>query len=136
MLEILLGLGKTVIDKVLPDQESKQKAQAKLLQMAQEGELRDLEARMSAITAEATSSDPWTSRARPTFMYVFYFILLSLVVFAPLVGVVFPSQMEVFFANVARGFIAVPEELWWTFTAGYLGYSSLRSYEKKKGVAK
>ena len=31
---------------------------------------------MSAIVAEANSSDPWTSRARPSFLYLIYVLLL------------------------------------------------------------
>src|SRR3546814_20315686 len=32
--------------------------------------------RMTAIVAEANSADPWTSRARPSFLYVMYALLL------------------------------------------------------------
>lgn len=69
-------------------------------------------------------------------MYVFYFILIALVFMAPLVGVFFPGQMDQFYRNVAAGFAAVPEAMWWTFTAGYLGYTGVRSYEKTKNVGK
>lgn len=31
---------------------------------------------MKAIIAEAQSRDPWTSRARPSFMYVMYVLIL------------------------------------------------------------
>jgi hypothetical protein len=101
----------------------------------QAGEFKELEARMSAITAEASSADPWTSRARPTFLYVFYLIILALVLLAPVIGVFFPAQMALFFGNVAAGFKAIPDALWQTFAAGYLGYSAVRTVEKIKDKA-
>jgi hypothetical protein len=140
MNPLLLGgifeVGKSLIDKLIPDPAAQAKAKVDLIMLQQAGELKELEIRMGAIMAEAGSSDPWTSRARPAFMYVFYFIILSLTVVAPIIGVVNPQAMEVFFVNVGAGFKALPEELWWTFTAGYLGYAGARTYEKKQGVAK
>ena len=136
LLSGIFEVGKGLIDKLLPDPEAKAKAQMDLLAMQQNGELKELETRMSAILAEASSADPWTSRARPSFLYVFYFIILSMTVVAPIVGVLNPAAMDVYFTNVGKGFAAIPEELWWTFTAGYLGYAGARTFEKRKGVSK
>ena len=36
-----------------------------------------LETQLQAIVAEASSADPWTSRARPNFLYVMYILLLT-----------------------------------------------------------
>lgn len=93
-------------------------------------------ARMSVMQAEASSSDKWTSRARPGFLYLFYFIVLILAVAAPFVGIFFPTQMSQFYVNVKAGFDAVPEAMWWTFTSGYLGYVGARQYGKAKGTDK
>lgn len=128
----ILDIGKTLIGRLFPDPEQRAKAELELLAMQQNGELEAAKIQMSAIIAEAQSTDPYTSRARPSFMYVFYILLLSLVVIAPFVGVFFPEQMEVFFNNVGKGFDAIPEEMWWTFTIGYLGYTGARTYEKRK----
>ena len=130
----LLEIGKGLINRLFPDPEQKARAELELLRMQSEGTLKELEVSMSAILEEAKSEDPWTSRARPSFMYVFYVLLLSLVVITPILGVFFPEHMELFFTNVGRGFKAIPEELWWTFTAGYLGYTGFRSIEKRKGL--
>lgn len=127
----VFSIGEKLIDRLFPDPEERAKAAKELAKMEQEGELRELEARMEAISTEAKSEDPWTSRARPSFLYVFYFVILSLVVVAPLVGVFYPDQMETFFDNVGKGFDAIPEELWWTFTMGFLGYGTFRSMDKK-----
>jgi hypothetical protein len=130
------AIGEQLIDRLFPDPEEKAKAKAQLLKLEQEGELKQLSARMSAITAEAESEDKWTSRARPSFMYVFYVVILSLVLVAPVIGVFHPDQMKLFFENVAMGFKAIPEELWWLFGTGYLGYSGFRSMEKRGGFNK
>ena len=91
--------------------------------------------RYSAIVTEAGSQDPWTSRARPSFMYVFYALLIFLVIVLPLIGLAEPTAMTAVLGNIKLGFAAIPEEMWWTFTAGYLGYTTARSYEKKSGVS-
>ena len=131
----IFEIGKSLIDKLIPNPEAKAKAQMDLLVLQQNGDLKELETRMSAILAEASSADPWTSRARPSFLYVFYAIILMMVVVAPVIGVFHPAAMDTFFANVGKGFAAIPEEMWWAFTAGYLGYAGARTFEKRKGVA-
>ena len=132
----LLDLGVTLIKRLIPDKEAQAKAELELILMQQNGELKELQTRMSAILAEANSADPWTSRARPSFMYVFYFVIIVLTFVAPLVGIFSPDAMAQFYTNVASGFEAIPEELWTTFTIGYLGYAGARTFEKRKGLAK
>ena len=134
--EAIAGVIGKVLDKAWPDPAQKAQAALELEKLRQAGEFKELDAAMSAIIAEANSSDPRTSRARPSFLYVFYFILLALVVFAPLVGIMKPEAMRLFFDNVKYGFEAIPEALWWTFSAGYLGYTTARTYEKKTGTVK
>jgi len=128
----LFDVGSKVIDRLFPDPEQQAEAKRELQKLEQEGELEHMSVRLSAIMAEANSEDPWTSRARPSFMYVFYLVILFLVIIAPLVGVFYPEQMTLFFDNVSKGFKAIPEELWATFTAGYLGYGAFRSYDKRQ----
>ena len=120
-----------IIDKVFPDAESRDKAKLEMLNLQQTGELKKIEIQMSAILAEANSADPWTSRARPSFMYVFYILVLAAI---PM-GFLHAFKPDIAF-NVAAGFSnwleAMPEEMWWLFGAGYLGYTGARSFEKKK----
>jgi hypothetical protein len=134
--EAIAGIFGKVLDKVIPDPAQKAQAAIEMERLKQSGEFKELDSAMQAILAEANSQDPWTSRARPSFMYVFYFILLALVIAAPIIGVFKPAEMKAFFENVKFGFEAVPEALWWTFSAGYLGYTTARTYEKKVGAAK
>lgn len=136
MIPLIVDAGLKLIDKIIPDKKAADAAKLELLKQQQDGQFRELEIAMQAIVAEATSEDPYTSRARPSFMYTFYFILLTLVVVAPAIGMIYPQQLGIFFANVGAGFEAVPEPLWWTFTAGYLGYTGARTYEKRSNISK
>jgi hypothetical protein len=105
--------------------------QQKLMEL----EIESGKAQSAMIVAEASSTDPWTSRARPSFMYVFYFILLSMGIFVPILGVWYPEQSAIFYVNVEAGFKAIPDSLYTLFGAGYLGYVGARGYEKVKGVS-
>jgi hypothetical protein len=127
----ILDIGSKLIDKVWPDPEKKAEAQAKLLTLQQNGELKELEISMSAILAEAQSSDPWTSRARPSFLYVVYVIILSAIPMGVL-HAISPDTAT----NIAVGFKAwleaIPDPMWYLFGSGYLGYSGARSFDKAK----
>jgi len=131
----VLEIGKSIITRLFPDPEQRAKAELELLSMQQKGELQELETRMSAIVMEAQSPDPWTSRARPSFMYVFYILLLASL---PM-GVLFAVSPDTATA-VTKGFkdwlAAVPDSMWDLFLFGYLGYSGARTYEKRHGVTK
>jgi len=135
-LSSIFGIGGKLIDKLFPDPEQKAKAQLELLKMQQQGDLDEIKVQLSAIIAEAQSPDPWTSRARPSFLYLFYLVTLFLVIVAPLIGIFFPAHMDQFFKNVTAGFASIPEPMWWTFTTGYLGYTAARQIGKVKGVDK
>ena len=50
------------LDRIFPDKAERDKAKLALIQAQQDGQLKELEISMSAIIAEANSSDPWTSR--------------------------------------------------------------------------
>ena len=109
-----------LLDDVIETDAEKAAAKAKLMKLAQDGQLKDMETRLSAILAEAQSSDPWTSRARPSFMYVIYILILSSI---PM-GFLFAFQPETADA-VIQGFTgwlnAIPDSLYTLFGAGYLG---------------
>ena len=129
-LGAVFTLGGKIIDKLFPDKTEAEKLKLALLQQQQAGEFKDLEMRFSAIVAEANSQDPWTSRARPSFMYVMYALLLASL---PM-GVLFafqPDTAQAVTDGVGRWLNALPEELWWLFGAGYLGYSGARTFEKR-----
>lgn len=135
MVGQIFDLGETIIDKLFQDEDAKKKARLKLARLQQKGELAGLRERMKAIRMEAGSEDPWTSRARPTFMYVVYLVLVVNCVLMPGAAIWAPEHVGTYHEAVGTGFGAIPGEVWATFTAGYLGYASLRTYEKGKGLA-
>ena len=125
----ILEIGSKIIDKLLPDPEKKAQAKLDLMKLEQDGQLKELEIQMSAIIAEASSKDPWTSRARPTFMYVMYILLLTAIPFS----LVSAFNAEVG-TRIAGGFgmwlAAIPEPLYTLFGVGYLGYAGARTWDK------
>lgn len=130
----VFDIGRDLIQKLVKDPAQAAEMQLKLVELDQQGELSKLQLQMSAILAEANSSDPWTSRARPSFMYLFYAIMAFMVIVAPIIGVVYPEKMELFFINVGKGFTAIPEAMWWTFSACFTGYSVSKTVENVSGV--
>lgn len=130
--ELVLGPIFKIIDKLIPDKGEAERLKLETIKLNQAGEFKAEENRYNAIVTEASSTDPWTSRARPSFMYVFYAILIFLTIGLPVIGLVSETAVPAIITNMKLGFSSIPEEMWWTFTAGYLGYTGARSYEKKK----
>lgn len=131
-----------IVDKVLdiigdkfPSEKERNEAKLLLMQAEQAGQLESLKVQLSAILAEASSPDPWTSRARPSFMYVMYTMLL----FGIPMG--FVAAFDPALAgSVAVGFktwlAAIPSELYTLFGVGYIGYAATRSYDKNIAAKK
>ena len=124
-----------LIDSLFTSDEERDKAKLQFLKMQQDGQLKEVEQKMSVLLAEAQSKDPWTSRARPSFLYVFYILLLMgipigiLSFFNPeastAMGIGFKTWLE-----------AIPEEAWTAFWICFTGYTGARTFEKSKGMAK
>lgn len=133
LLESLIGPIASLIDKLIPDKEARAKAKLELIALEGTQELKAIEARLAAIVAEANSKDPWTSRARPSFLYVIYVLLLTalpmgvLAAFSPGTAKDIASGMNAYLAGL-------PEPLYALFGTGYLGYTAARQWGKVKGV--
>lgn len=131
----IFSIGGKLIDKLFPDPTEKAKAQLELMRLQQSGELEEMKTALSAIIAEANSSDPWTSRARPTFMYVVYILLLwsipmgVLAAFRPDVAIAFTAGFQSWMK-------ALPEPVLTLFGVVMTGYTAGRSWEKVRGVSK
>lgn len=125
----------TVADKFFVDAKDKQAFKIKAFELQQQGEFRTQEIQLSAIIAEAKSSDPWTSRARPSFLYTIYILILAsipigiLSVFKPDMAIRISTGMQSWLA-------AIPDTLWTVFGVGYLGYTGARSFVDKKSLKK
>lgn len=127
----LFDLGSTIIKRLFPDKDEQMKKQIELQQMIQNGELKQTEIHLSAILAEAKSSDPWTSRARPSFLYVIYIMILVAIPMG-ILHAYNPGLATSIATGMKEWLGAIPNALWGLFGAGYLGYSASRSYDKGK----
>ena len=133
LLQTLIGPISSIIDKIIPDKEAQARAKLELLALEGTQELKAIEAQLSAIVAEAQSPDPWTSRARPSFLYVMYVILL----FALPMGVIAaisPGSATAIASGINAYLNGLPEPLYALFGTGYLGYTAARQWGKVKGV--
>jgi hypothetical protein len=123
----------SIIDKVIPDKAARDKAKLDLLEMQGTQEMQQIQTQLSAIVAEANSRDPWTSRARPSFLYVMYVMIL----WALPMGVLsaFRPDTARDIASGMNGYLGgLPEPLYTLFGTGYLGYTAMRQWGKIKGV--
>ena len=134
LLDLIPVVGK-VLDRVIPDQAQRDKAKLELLTLQQSGEMGLIEKQLSAIIAEAQSADPWTSRARPSFMYVMYALILWCIPMG-LLAAFRPETASAITTGMTSYLSAIPEALYGLFGVGYLGYAASRSYDKGKGAAK
>jgi len=124
-----------VIDRVLPDKAAKDAAKLAMMDLEQQGEFKEDELRMQAIVMEAQSKDPWTSRARPAFFYVFYVYVLAAIPMG-IVAALSPETALNITDGVQAFLTAIPDILYQVFVAGFLGYTGARTFEKVKGVTK
>jgi len=131
ILTQLLPVVGDVLDRVIPDPKAREAAKLQLIQQAQEGKLKEAEQQLSAIMAEAQSKDPWTSRARPTFLYVVYLLILTSIPMA-LVHAFNPELAQRLIEGFHGWLAAIPEPIITLFGVGYLGYTGARSYDKIK----
>lgn len=131
----ILSIGTKLIDKVFTSDEEKAKAKLSLLQMEQEGNLKEIQVQLSAIMAEAQSKDPWTSRARPSFLYVVYVLLLWSIPMG-VMYVISPDTAEKFTEGFKMWMESIPEPVLTLFGVVMTGYVAGRSWEKVRGATK
>lgn len=132
VFDALLGPLVTIIDKVIPDRAARDKAKLELLQLQGSQALAEVQARLSAIVAEASSADPWTSRARPGFLYVMYALLLWALPMG-LLGAFSPDKAQAIAHGINAYLAGLPEPLYALFGTGYLGYTAARQWGKIAG---
>lgn len=132
-INAIIGPIASLIDKIIPDPDARDRAKLELLKLEGSQDMEILKTQISAIIAEANSADPWTSRARPSFLYVMYALLL----WAIPMGLIAAARPEMA-AGISTGMNAylagIPEPLYALFGTGYLGYTAARAWGKAKGV--
>jgi Holin of 3TMs, for gene-transfer release len=135
VLDGIIGPIAGLIDKIIPDPRARDAAKLELIKLQGTQEMDALKTQMAAILAEAQSLDPWTSRARPSFLYVMYLIILWAIPMGLIAA--FAPATAAGIAGGMNGYLAgIPDSLWGLFGTGYLGYTAARQWGKVKGVDK
>lgn len=75
----------------------------------------------------------YISRARPTFLYVMYAMILWSIPIGLIAGID-PDIARQIADGTTRYLTALPEPLYALFGTGYLGYATLRQWGKAKGL--
>ena len=135
IIEAIVGPVSKLLDKIIPDPEARDRAKLELIKLQGDQEMAAIGVQMQAIIAEAQSSDPWTSRARPSFLYVMY----ALILWALPMGLIAAAdpKMALGIGNGMTAYLrGLPEELYALFGTGYLGYTAARTWGKARGVEK
>lgn len=135
IFEALIAPIAGIIDKIIPDPKARDAAKLELLKLQGSQDLETLQTQLSAILAEAQSADPWTSRARPSFLYVMYLIILCSIPMG-LIAAFRPQAAADIAAGMNAYLAGLPEPLYALFGTGYLGYTAARQWGKMKGVEK
>ena len=135
ILDAIIGPIAGLLDKLIPDPKARETKQAEAARAPRQpgdggGPHTD-----SAIMAEAQSADPWTSRARPSFLYVMYTLLLWAIPMG-LIAAVQPQMAKDIAAGMNAYLGGIPEPLYALFGTGYLGYTVARQWGKAKGIDK
>lgn len=65
-----------VLDRIIPDQQARDAAKLELLRLDRH-ELTNLYAAMTGARTPTSAADRWSTRARPSFLYVMYALLLT-----------------------------------------------------------
>ncbi|WP_293882777.1 holin family protein [Sphingomonas sp.] len=135
LLDSIVGPIAGLLDKIIPDPRARDLAKLELLKLEGSQEMDAVRVQMTAIVAEAQSVDPWTSRARPSFLYVMYTMILWAIPMG-LIAAVQPTIAHDIAAGMNAYLGSIPDPMWTLFGTGYLGYTAARSWGKFKGVDK
>jgi hypothetical protein len=131
----ILDIGGKILDKFIPDPAQRDAAKLELYKAQQSGELDEIKIQLSAIISDSQSADPWTSRARPTFLYVVYILLLWSLPMG-ILTIFKPEAATAFTAGFQAWLKAMPAEILQLFGVVMTGYVLGRSWEKVKGATK
>ena len=135
VLDGIIGPVAGLLDKIIPDPKARDAAKLELLKLEGSQDLERMKAQMGAVLAEAQSADPWTSRARPSFLYVMYAMILWSIPMG-LIAAVQPATATAIANGMTAYLRALPEELYTLFGTGYLGYTVARQWGKAKAGEK
>lgn len=133
--DAIIGPVSKLIDRIIPDPKARDAAKLELLKLQGGQEIEALRTQMGAILAEAGSHDPWTSRARPSFLYVIYILILWSIPMG-LIAAIWPDTARAIATGMNDYLQGIPDALWGLFGTGYLGYTAARTWGKVRGAEK
>ncbi|URW75072.1 holin family protein [Sphingomonas donggukensis] len=131
IIDGVIGPVAGLLDKIIPDPKARDAAKLELLKLEGGQEMERVKAQMAGVLAEAQSADPWTSRARPSFLYVMYALLLWSIPMG-LIAAVRPAAAEAIAKGMNAYLAGIPEPLYALFGTGYLGYTVAREWGKSR----
>lgn len=135
IFDAIIGPIVSIIDKVVPDPATRDRAKLELIKLEGSQELEAIQALLAAIVAEANSPDPWTSRARPSFLYIMYVMILWSLPMG-VIAAFRPATAQSIAAGMNAYLNGFPDSLYALFGTGYLGYTVARQWGKTVGTDK
>ena len=129
VLAPLLEVGKTLLDRFVPDPEAKRQAEMELIRMVADGELKQTIAQLEINAREAAHPSVFVAGWRPAFGWCGALGFLYATIGQPLLA----------WGAAIKGWPTPPAlnlDLLWVVVTGLLGIGGLRTFEKTKGVAK
>jgi len=123
----VLEIGKTLLDRFIPDPEKKREAEAEFLKQAMDGELKQVIAQLEINAREAMHPSPWVAGWRPFVGWVGGLGLLYATIGQPLLT----------WAGAIKGWPAPPTldtDQLRVVLSGMLGIGGMRTFERVKGV--
>jgi hypothetical protein len=129
ILAPILEIGKTLIDRLFPDEQERAKAELELLRLTQENDIKLVLSQLEVNAKEAENPNLFVSGWRPAAGWAGVF------------GLVYTTVLHPFFTwgAAVKGWPIPPvidTDLLWIVLTGMLGIGTMRSYEKVRGVAK
>lgn len=129
LLGPILEIGRTILDRFVPDPAKKAEAEMEILRMAADGELKQVIAQLEINAREASHPSVFVAGWRPAFGWCGALGFLYATVVQP---------MLVWYGT-AKGWPAPPDinlDLLWVVITGMLGIGGLRTFEKVQKVTK
>jgi hypothetical protein len=133
LIDAIIAPVSKLLDKLIPDPQARDRAKLELLKLQGDQDAAAIAQQMQAIVAEANSADPWTSRARPSFLYVMYVLVLWAIPMG-LISAADPAKATAIANGMTTYLRGLPDELYTLFGTGYLGYTAARTWGKVKGA--
>jgi hypothetical protein len=124
----ILEVGKTLLDRFVPDPEKRREAEAEFLKQAMDGELKQVIAQLEINAKEALHPSVWVAGWRPFVGWVGGLGLM----YATL------GQPVLTWVGSIHGWPAPPTvetDLLWVVLSGMLGIGGMRTFEKTRGIA-